>query len=236
MARRQRSNPLALAILTVLHEEPRHPYDVAATLKTRKKHESIKLNYGSLYNVVEALERDGFIEVVDVVREGRRPERTIYGITDAGLREMTDWLAELVASPQKEYTQFEAALSLLPALPPEDAADLLEARVQAIEVELARFRSERHVFQDDLGLPRLFALESEYGEAVLLAERTFVADLAAEIRKGSLDGIDLWRSWYAPGATYGEGELPWTPCALPADSTATEPGPAGAGRAAPDPA
>jgi len=209
MSRRQRSNPLALAILTVLYEQPRHPYDVAATLKTRKKHESIKLNYGSLYNVVESLERNGFIEVVETVREGRRPERTIYGITDAGMREMTDWLAELVSSPQKEYTQFEAALSLLPALPPEDAAALLDQRLLAIDVELAHHRSERLVFQQDLGLPRLFALENEYGEALLLAERAFVAELSAEITKGTLDGIDLWRRWYEPGATYGEGPFPW---------------------------
>ncbi|MCU1371244.1 MAG: hypothetical protein JWO77_2438, partial [Ilumatobacteraceae bacterium] len=40
MARRGRSNPLALAILCVLREQQRHPYEVAATLKTRKKHES----------------------------------------------------------------------------------------------------------------------------------------------------------------------------------------------------
>jgi DNA-binding PadR family transcriptional regulator len=203
MARRGRSNPLALAILCVLRERPRHPYDVATTLKTRKKHESIKLNYGSLYNVVDALERDGFIEVVETVREGRRPERTIYGITDRGMREMTDWLADLVATPEKEYTQFEAALSLLPALPPDEAADLLEARAGAIEVELARHRAEQRVFQDELGLPRLFALEAEYSAALLRAELEHVTDLAAEIRKGTLDGIDLWNAWYAPGATFG---------------------------------
>ncbi len=197
-----------LAILTVLHEQPRHPYDVAATLKVRKKHESIKLNYGSLYDVVDALERDGFIEVVETVRDGRRPERTIYGITEAGLREMTDWLAELVATPQQEFTQFEAALSLLPALPPDDAADLLEQRMLALEVELARSRSERRVFQEELGLPRLFGLESEYGAAVLQAELAFVRDLLAELRKGTLDGIELWESWYAPGATYGELPAP----------------------------
>ena len=217
MSRRQRSNPLALAILTVLYEQPRHPYEVAATLKTRKKHESIKLNYGSLYNVVEALERNGFIEVVETVRDGRRPERTIYGITEAGMREMTDWLAELVSNPQKEYTHFEAALSLLPALPPEDAAALLDQRVLAIDVELARHRSERQVFQGHLGLPRLFALENEYGEALLLAERAFVADLSAEITKGSLDGIDLWRTWYEPGAVYGEGPFPWERSVEPTD-------------------
>ncbi len=137
------------------------------------------------------------------MRAGRRPERTIYGITDAGLREMTDWLAELVANPHKEYTQFEAALSLLPALPPEEAAALLEQRLQAIDVELARNRAEHRVFQDELGLPRLFALEAEYVDALLQAERTFVHALQAEIAAGSLDGIELWRQWYGPGATYG---------------------------------
>ncbi|MFN8016727.1 MAG: PadR family transcriptional regulator [Acidimicrobiales bacterium] len=204
MGRRPRSNPLALAILCVLHEEPRHPYDIAATLKARKKHESIKLNYGSLYNVVDALERDGFIEVVEVVRQGRRPERTIYGITEAGLREMTDWLAELVATPTKEHTQFEAALSLLPALPPDEAVELLDRRLAELDVELARHRSDRQVFQVELGLPRLFALEQEYDEALRRAEREFVAALRADIAAGTLEGIDLWRSWYRPGATYGE--------------------------------
>jgi len=196
MGRRQRSNPLALAILCVLQEQPRHPYDVAATLKQRKKHESIKLNYGSLYHVVEQLERDGYLEVVEVVREGRRPERTVYGITEAGLREMTDWLAELVSTPQPEWPQFEAALSLLPALPPEDVVELLDHRLGELDLTIARHRSEQRLLREELGLPRLFSLEGEYAAAVAVAERAFVADLRAEIAKGSLDGIEHWRAWH----------------------------------------
>ena len=46
-------------------------------------------------------------------------------------------LRACVATPAKEYLQFEAALSLLPGLPPEDAVDLLRQRVQALEMELA---------------------------------------------------------------------------------------------------
>lgn len=231
--RRRRSNPLALAILAVLFEQPRHPYDVAATLKERKKHESIRLNYGSLYNVVEQLLADGFIEVRQVVREGRRPERTIYGITDAGVAELTDWLSDLVASPHKEYLQFEAALSLLPSLPPEEVADLLERRIEALDVDLARSRAEKRVFQEELGLPRLFALEAEYAEALLRAEREFVADLVGEIRKGSLEGYDLWAGWYAtdhqgpPGLGIGVGQdlasfAPGVPIATTARPTAAD--------------
>ena len=36
-----------------------HPYEISTTLRTRGKEESIKLNYGSLYAVVESLPSTG---------------------------------------------------------------------------------------------------------------------------------------------------------------------------------
>ncbi len=51
------ANALALAVLTLLYEKPMHPYEMSATLRHRSKEESIKLNYGSLYAVVESLRR-----------------------------------------------------------------------------------------------------------------------------------------------------------------------------------
>ena len=59
MPARSRSNPLALAVLTCLFERPMHPYEMAQTMRSRAKHESVKLNYGSLYGVVEGLEKRG---------------------------------------------------------------------------------------------------------------------------------------------------------------------------------
>ena len=97
-----------------------HPYEMATTMRQRGKHESIKLNYGSLYNVVQSLERAGLIESQETEREGRRPERTVYRLLDAGRVELIDWLSEMLSTPAKEFTQFEAGLSLLPCLPPED--------------------------------------------------------------------------------------------------------------------
>ncbi len=80
-----RSNPLALAVLVCLYEKPMHPYEVAQTLRQRAKQESVRLNYGSLYAVVEVLEKKGFIKATGTVREGKRPERTVYEITDDGV-------------------------------------------------------------------------------------------------------------------------------------------------------
>ena len=73
MAKRKVSNPLALAALCLLTEKPMHPYEISSTLRERAKEESIKLNYGSLYSVMDSLARHGLVEVVETVREGKRP-------------------------------------------------------------------------------------------------------------------------------------------------------------------
>jgi DNA-binding PadR family transcriptional regulator len=192
--RNARSNPLALAVLACLYERPMHPYEVAQTLRSRAKHESIRLNYGSLYGVVELLEKRGFVRARETVREGRRPERTIYEITDAGSRELNDWLTVLVAEPAKEYLQFEAALSLLPVLPPDVAVEVLKERIGKLEVRLAQMQGAQKAALD-AGLPRLFEIENEYVEALARAELEFVTRLVKDIESGELDGLDLWRSF-----------------------------------------
>ena len=196
MSRAARSNPLALAVLVCLYERPMHPYEIAQTLRSRAKQESVRLNYGSLYGVVDSLERRHLIRATETVREGRRPERTVYAITDEGAREMTDWLSELLAAPVKEFPHFMAGLSFLGALPPEEALEALRQRTTALEVRLAHLRGEQTVAAD-LGLPRLFRLEGEYEERLVDAELDFVRQLIKEIDNGSIEGLDAWRAFIA---------------------------------------
>ncbi|MGH2410922.1 MAG: PadR family transcriptional regulator, partial [Chloroflexota bacterium] len=51
--KRRRSNPLALAVLAQLCEGPMHPYEIATQMRSRGVETNIKLNYGSLYSVVD---------------------------------------------------------------------------------------------------------------------------------------------------------------------------------------
>ncbi|SNQ45879.1 Transcriptional regulator, PadR-like family [Frankia canadensis] len=196
MGRRKVSNPLALAVLALLNERPMHPYEMSSTLRERHKEESIKLNYGSLYTVVEALVRAGFIVAARTVRDGRRPERTIYELTEPGRVELYDWMAELVGTPAKEYTRFDAALSLLPVLAPGDAVRLLADRRLRLTAEVEAGHAARTLAERE-GLPRLFALEHEYQAALRQAELDYVERLLAEISARTLDGIELWELFHA---------------------------------------
>jgi DNA-binding PadR family transcriptional regulator len=193
---KNRANPLALAVLVCLAEQPRHPYEVATTLRQRQKHQSVRLNYGSLYGVVESLERRGLIEAQETRRSGRLPERTVYRLTESGRIEVHDWLTELLSTPVKEYPAFQAALSFLPALPPEDVATLLAERAQRLQAELAQDAATREL-AEKAGLPRLFWVEHEFDMALREAELRYVQQLAADISSGALDGTAWWREMQA---------------------------------------
>lgn len=197
MPRWSRSNPLALAVLVCLHEKPMHPYEVAQTLKARAKQESVRLNYGSLYAVVESLDKKGFIKATGTVQAGKRPQRTVYAITDAGADEMTDWLTELVGTPSKEYPAFMAGLSFLPALDPDDALAALRRRAEMLTVKIVAQRGVEQAARE-AGLPRIFGLEAEYEEQQLVAEQKFVVALVDEMQNGTLEGLDLWRKFQSP--------------------------------------
>jgi DNA-binding PadR family transcriptional regulator len=194
--RRKVNNPLGLAVLALLKEKPMHPYQMATTLRARAKEESIKINYGSLYSVIGVLEREGLVLARETVREGARPERTVYGLTAKGARELVEWMSELLSAPTKEYPRFEAALSLMPVLPPDDVARLLAQRVERLGAEVATLRSTLEGVRTQ-GLERLFLIESEYAIAMREAERIWVISLV-ELIRGSRDFTRTWRAFHAP--------------------------------------
>src|SRR6478609_6724269 len=159
MSKRAVANPLALAVLACLWEKPMYPYEMTTTMRERGKEDSIRLNFGSLYAVIKSLQKNGFIEVAQTEREGNRPERVVYTITPAGRREAEEWLRELIEVPVKEYPAIETGLSLLPMLPPDVAAGLLESRRDRIDDDLA---ARRELQAQAAGLPELFMVEFHY--------------------------------------------------------------------------
>ncbi|MGA2224423.1 MAG: helix-turn-helix transcriptional regulator [Syntrophobacteraceae bacterium] len=196
MAKKQRfSNPLALAVLVLLFERPMHPYEMAATLKERHKEDSIKLRYGSLYTVIDLLRKEGFIVPREKQREGRRPERTVYDLTPVGCEEMQSWMRSILSIPVKEYPQFEAGLSLMPALPPDEVAALLEVRMARLRQRVEVLEAG-HALAIQQGISPLFLVESEYELALTAAEQRFVEQLVGKIKDERWESVKFWRNFH----------------------------------------
>jgi DNA-binding PadR family transcriptional regulator len=192
--RRKVGNLLALALLAGLREKPMHPYEMATLLRERGKDFSIKIQWGSLYTVVQNLEKHGFVEAVDTTRQGKRPERTVYALTAAGRAELDDWMRELLAQPRHEFTAFEAALSNAGVLRPETVIELLQQRIVALDAGIRDAREQMAKALETV--PRLFLVEWEYKLAMAEAEASWTRSLLTELVDGTMPSMDLWRRYH----------------------------------------
>jgi DNA-binding PadR family transcriptional regulator len=196
--RRKVNNLLALAILAQLTTSgAMHPYEIANLLRRTGKEQDMNIKWGSFYTVVANLEKHGFLAATGSDRDGRRPERTVYAITDAGRAELRDWLRELVAEPEAELPRFEAALSVIGVLPPDEVVALLETRLVALDADIAKQRAglaEAATF-----VPEVFLIEGQYALAMREAEAAWVRELLRRVGDDSLTGVPQWREFHRTG-------------------------------------
>ncbi|UMP02730.1 PadR family transcriptional regulator [Amycolatopsis sp. EV170708-02-1] len=195
MKRRKVGNLLALAILSTLNERPMHPYEMASVLKSRGKDRDMGIKWGSFYTVVGNLRKHGLIEAAESGRDGARPERTVYRITDAGRDEMLDWLRELLAGLAPEEPKFVAGLSVMGWLGPDEVIALFRTRLAALDEDIASTRAELARLIEEI--PRLVLLETEYHLAIRVAEAEWVRSILGELTSGSMPGLAQWRALVA---------------------------------------
>jgi len=196
-------NLLGLAVLAYLTRGSMHPYEMSRTLRHNDDGRSIKFNPGSVYMVFEQLTKAGFIVAQETRRDGARPERTIYAITDAGSQELHDWLRDLVEEPQHEFPQFVAALSLIAALPPDEVTELLRRRADRLGEQRAEIRDliDRTVAD---GVHPLFLIEEEYRLDLLEADASFVDRFIERITDPRSGWGPQWAELHAQSDTTDE--------------------------------
>jgi DNA-binding PadR family transcriptional regulator len=196
--KRKVDNLLALAVLATVAQRPMHRYEIASLIRAHGKDQQMDVKWGSLYTVVQNLAKHGFLEVVGTSRQGARPERTVYRITDAGRQELVDWTRELLAAPEPEHTRFAAGLSVQMVLPPDEVAELLRSRLTALEESIdARKDALAKALET---VPRLFLVEDEYALAMVEAEAAWVRGLLGELTSGTFPDLAAWRAFHEGAA------------------------------------
>lgn len=188
--------PLQLAVLRLLADGQMHPYEMQQRIREAGIDHVVKVAHGSLYHAVDRLAGQGLIEPVETSREGRRPERTVYAITETGRDEARSRLREFMTRSAKEYPTFGVALAFVSMLSPAEAVSLLERRTVDLKANLAAHDTvvESLIKQ---GHPRVDVIEVEYVNSCLRSELDFVRALSEDIKSGRLD-------WRPPSS--GDGE------------------------------
>jgi DNA-binding PadR family transcriptional regulator len=191
-----RRSTLALAVLSMLMEveqlqqEALHPYRMQRLIKDRGKDEVVNVGQrASLYRTIERLTRAGLIRVVESTRPDKRPERTLYEITDEGRGTWREWMLDALATPVRSYAEFPAAIAFIPLLEPGEVLSRLEQRRDKLAAELVRIEA---VVSEATEIDRLFALEMEYLWATTAAEHRWVDSVIGDLRAGNVTWTREW--------------------------------------------
>ncbi|PPK65251.1 helix-turn-helix transcriptional regulator [Actinokineospora auranticolor] len=174
---------VALAVLALLAEQPRHPYEMQRLIKERRKDFVTGLPR-SLYHAVDRLLRAGNVEQAETTKDEGRPERTTYRITDSGRERLELRLLDLLSTPRTERPVFTAAVSFLAHLPVESALRALQSRVVALRGRIADVDTQIALVRPHLD--RLALLELEHARALDNAEADWLDSVVADLRACSL--------------------------------------------------
>jgi DNA-binding PadR family transcriptional regulator len=181
----QEATPLGLATLALLVERPMHPYEMYQTLVQRHQDRVVKLRRGSLYHSVYWLADRGMVRSTSTEREGNRPERTIYEITEAGREELTQRVAGMLATPVNEYPEFPLAIGEAHNLPLNTVIDLLTGRLVLLKAQLAD--SDEAVRElEKRQVERRYWLDGSYTRAIQAAEVSWLQQLLADLRSNDI--------------------------------------------------
>ena len=162
-----------------------HGYEMFQSLVQRHADRVVKVRPGSLYHVVDRLTEEKLIRRAATARDGKRPERAIYEITDAGAESLAGRVRELIAAPVPEFPQFVVALAEVDILGSDAAANAVDDRVGAMEARAAEIMALR-----DAGVtPRGYLVALDYLLAAMQAELLWLREFAGSLRSGQLE----WR-------------------------------------------
>ncbi len=99
-------------LLGILEDGPAHGYDLKRIHDDRFAGAK-PLAFGQVYAALTKLERDGLVEVAEVLSDGG-PERTTYAITHAGRTALTTWVS--IPEPAGPYAADELVRKVVTAL------------------------------------------------------------------------------------------------------------------------
>jgi DNA-binding PadR family transcriptional regulator len=176
-------SPLTLAALALLAERPMHPYEMYQLSMQRRDHRLVKIRPGTLYHAVRRLADSGLVAAVGTDREGNRPERTTYEITDTGRDQLQTNVALMIAQLADEYPTFPFALGEAHNLPEDEVVRLLTTRLSALRETIGEIEAGIDLVRGK-NLPWAYWLQLEYLHTVLSAQATWVESAVADIGSG----------------------------------------------------
>jgi DNA-binding PadR family transcriptional regulator len=174
-----------LVILGLLRQESLHGYELKHIIGEHMG-DWTRIPVGSIYFALGKLADEGKIRELSVEREGKRPEKTVYEITESGEEEFLSLLRECLGTSEREYHEIDLGLAFLDALKPKEAAALFRARVTLLEGEVLRLKKHKAESMKLSDVPPSAKAIFTHSQRHLEAELAWSREVLAELEAGRL--------------------------------------------------
>jgi len=163
-----------LTILALLSFKPMHGYQIRREIELRQMERWADIRSGSIYQALRKMDTRGQIEKVGTTREGNRPVKVTYRITDSGRSELSTLLNNAWSHPKGVADPVEVALSFIMLLTQHEVSTLLNKRLEALEESMAELReAQKHIVSSPPDLHLMVTELFEHRLAIFEAERSW---------------------------------------------------------------
>jgi DNA-binding PadR family transcriptional regulator len=181
-----------ILLLSLLSTRAMHGYELRQVMEARHMHRWANIQYGSIYRGLQQMTREGLLMEDGEEREGNRPPRTVFKITEKGKEELKNLLRQVWKEPALLADPVDLALSLVMHLPKEEIIDLLQQRlevIRAIETHVQELQANfpRKEHQPPHGVCRMIDDVFLHRQYILDAERRWTAHVLQQMESGAYD-------------------------------------------------
>ncbi len=176
-----RLTPLGVMVLALLREGAMHPYEMMRLMRHRRDDRLVTIANGTMYHTVGRLEGAELLAEVGVDREGNRPERTTYALTDAGREAVGEWVRRELPRTDRP-AEFRIALAESHNLARREVITLLTARREGLAAQHVQHRDVR-TGALGRGVAEQYLVELEREESLLESELRWLDRLLVRLEQ-----------------------------------------------------
>jgi PadR family transcriptional regulator AphA len=176
-------------ILGMLRKTPKSGYDLKKDLDAVIQY-FWEADISRIYRSLREMQKKGWVEYQTIIQEDS-PNKKVYSLTEAGRKELQQWLAEPGKSSGSNNA-FLAQLHFSDAIPIEAQLRVMEARLVSLKEEIKELENRAERFSIPVPLPKdalqkgltreMFSLE--YGIRRYRFEIEWVENIIAILRDG----------------------------------------------------
>ncbi len=175
-----------IAILGLLcRHGAQHGYELRKRIVDQNINDIADIQLGSIYAALKRLAQDGLIETTGQTRDGNRPTRTMFKITEVGKKELRQLITDAFLDPQQPERPVDLAVHFSGLLTIDDVTILLEQRIHVLERYASVIERGSKVKHDDPAVRELIRDIPDHFRRINRAEIAWTKHVLANARAGA---------------------------------------------------